>query len=304
MMNDQNSLDIFNNSSPTLMGLAYRILGSTCDAEDAVQDTYLKWQKADRGEIENPTAWLTTVCTRRCIDILRASHKSRVNYIGTWLPEPLQTTTGQSAEDKLELGSTLTTAFLLLLERLTPKERAAYLLHEVFDTSYTDIANTLEIKEASCRKLVSRARGHINQSKARFKTPIDKQKELLTAFQQALHNGDTANLSMLLSNDIELSADSGGKVIAIRGIIQGSNNILNFISEVLSPAWQEYKLITSEINNNLGLMLYHNGVLTGTVSFTYNIDCNVKDIYIMRNPDKLKTLRNPELEKHARKGMR
>ena len=129
----------FEAARPRLLGLAYRILGSRADAEDAVQDTFVKWQAADRSDVREPAAWLTTACTRRCLDILKAGARARVDYVGAWLPEPIATA-ALAAEDKLELAASLTTAFLLVLERLTPKERAAYLLHDIFETPYPAVA--------------------------------------------------------------------------------------------------------------------------------------------------------------------
>lgn len=134
-MSDRNDGLIFEKTRPMLLALAYRILGSRADAEDAVQDTFLKWQKADRDRIEHPASWLTTICTCRCIDLLRSAHRTRVDYVGSWLPEPVRTPVDERPEERLSLSSSLATAFLLLLERLTPKERAAYLLHEIFDVS-------------------------------------------------------------------------------------------------------------------------------------------------------------------------
>ncbi|MEN8132915.1 MAG: sigma factor, partial [Pseudomonadota bacterium] len=132
-MLDRDDTRIFEEARPRLMGLAYRILGSRADAEDAVQDTFLKWAKTKREIIKTPASWLTTTCTRRCLDLLRAGHRSRVNYVGEWLPEPIHTSIENEAERSLDLAVSLKTAFLLMLERLTPKERAAYLLHDIFD---------------------------------------------------------------------------------------------------------------------------------------------------------------------------
>ena len=148
----------FEAARPRLLGLAYRILGSRADAEDAVQDTYIKWLDSDRAAIENPAAWLTTVCTRRCLDLSRAAHRTRIDYVGAWLPKPIQTAINPEAERDIERAESLTTTFLLMLERLSPKERATYLLREVFDTDYPEIAETLALQEAACRKLVSRAK--------------------------------------------------------------------------------------------------------------------------------------------------
>ncbi|MEN4194546.1 sigma-70 family RNA polymerase sigma factor [Serratia marcescens] len=157
MKNDKYAA-LFESRRSFLIGLAYRILGSLADAEDAVQDTYIKWLHADRHSILNPAAWLTTVCTRRCLDLLRAAQQARVDYVGIWLPEPIQTAAAKTPEQTLELSSSLSTAFMLLLERLTPRERAAYLLHDIFDLPYADLATTLGGEETACRKLVSRAR--------------------------------------------------------------------------------------------------------------------------------------------------
>ena len=166
---------IFEEARPKLLGLAYRILGSLADAEDAVQDTFLKWAEADRDAIESPLSWLTTICTRRCLDLLRAANRSRVNYVGAWLPEPIQKPIQDDAETNLDLATSLKTAFLLMLERLTPKERAAYLLHDIFEMPYAEIAETLDIREGACRKLVSRAKANIDQAKTRFTTPVERQ---------------------------------------------------------------------------------------------------------------------------------
>jgi RNA polymerase sigma factor (sigma-70 family) len=140
-MNDTD-LQLFEGARPRLLGLAYRILGSRADAEDAVQDCFLKWRDADRSQIKTPAAWLSSVCTRRCLDIQRAADRARVDYVGPWLPEPIQLATPPAVDGKLAVS--LTTAFLLLLERLTPKERAAYLLRDIFDQSYVEIAAMLE----------------------------------------------------------------------------------------------------------------------------------------------------------------
>ena len=157
----------FEAARPRLLGLAYRILGSRADAEDAVQDTYIKWLDSDRAAIENPADWLTTVCTRRCLDLSRAAHQTRIDYVGAWLPEPIQTAINPEAERDIERAELLTTTFLLMLERLLPKERAAYLLRKVFDTDYPEIAETLALQEAACRKLVSRANTRLGQTERR-----------------------------------------------------------------------------------------------------------------------------------------
>ena len=254
-MIDHAATETFEAARPTLVGLAYRITGSRADAEDAVQDTFEKWAKADRQSIENAPAWLTTVCTRRCLDMLRAAHRTRVDYVGEWLPEPIETSDEADAAAKSELASSLTTAFLLMLERLTPKERAAYLLHEIFERPYSEIAETLEVRESACRKLVSRAKAHIDSAKVRHATPPAQQDRLLSAFQDAIASGVTAPLAALLADDIRLRADGGGKVPAIREILAGKTDVMTFLSQSLRQYWADHRWRVADINGQRGVVL-------------------------------------------------
>lgn len=289
-MPDRDHARIFEDSRSDLLGLAYRILGSVADAEDAVQDTFLKWAKADRDAIENAAAWLTTICTRRCLDLLRSAHRTRVNYVGAWLPEPIQTPIENDAERGLDLASSLTTAFLLVLERLTPKERAAYLLHDIFDASYVDIAETLDIGEGACRKLVSRARANVDRAKVRHRTPMERQDRLLAAFQAAITGGATAQLAELLADDIRLSADGGGKVPTILDVLRGKAEVIAFLSERLHEYWSDHRWIVADISGARAFVLEHDGATTAIVSFAYDESGSATDIYIVRNPDKLAKL--------------
>lgn len=281
---------LFEQARPNLLGLAYRILGSHADAEDAVQDTFLKWRDADHAAIENPGAWLTTACTRRCLDLLRSAHKTRVSYVGTRLPEPILTTADGDFEDASALASSMSTAFLLMLERLTPKERAAYLLHEIFDVDYSEIARTLEIQEAACRKLVSRARDNIQQSQVRSVVPMRRQEQLLAAFEQAVATGSAGPFANMLSEDIRLSADGGGKVAALGEVLEGRTLVLDFITDKLHLWWPNYRKVPATINGNLGLLLQQEGTTVGVVSFSYDAEGRMTGIYVMRNPDKLARL--------------
>jgi RNA polymerase sigma-70 factor, ECF subfamily len=280
---------IFEQASRRLLGLAYRILGSRADAEDAVQDTFIKWQDADHRAIENPAAWLTTACTRRCIDLLRSAHRTRVDYVGAWLPEPIQMSVDDNAENTLALTSSLSTAFLLMLERLTPKERAAYLLHEIFEMPYADMAKTLDIQEAACRKLISRARTNIDQAKVRHVTPVERQEELLSAFEAAVSGGGTDRLTALLSDDIRMIADSGGKVAAIGRVLQGKAEILDFIG-MARKWWATCRWVETDLNGGRGVVLFSEGVPVTAMSFAYDEVGRATDIYVMRNPDKLARL--------------
>jgi RNA polymerase sigma-70 factor (ECF subfamily) len=287
-MADREDITVFEEARPRLLGLAYRILGSRADAEDAVQDTFLKWRTVDHEDIANPGAWLMTSCTRRCIDLLRAAHRSRVDYVGTWLPEPLHMQTADPAEEAL--GSSLTTAFLLMLERLTPKERAAYLLHEIFDMDYPDIAQALDMNQAACRQLVSRAKGHVDDAKVRHVTPAARQDELLAAFQSAISGGDTGALVAMLSDDIALSADGGGKVAAAARVLHGKTEVMGFFVQILQRFWSLYRLEVADINGGRGFIVRKDDQIEATVSFAYDEAGQVSGIYVMRNPDKLARL--------------
>ena len=289
-MLDRDEAQVFETARPGLLGLAYRILGSLADAEDAVQDTYLKWAKADRDVIESPSSWLTTACTRRCVDMLRASHRSRVNYVGAWLPEPIQKPAEDNTETNLDLATSLKTAFLLMLERLTPRERAAYLLHDIFEVSYAEIAHTLVMSESACRKLVSRAKQNVDRAATRYSTPIERQNELLTAFQTAIEGGTTTQLAALLSDDIRLTADGGGKVPAVLEVISGTQGVLTFVAEQLNDYWSGYNWDVIDLNGQRGVVLRHDNRVEAAVSFAYNHLGQATDIYIVRNPEKLANL--------------
>ena len=289
-MSRSDDLAAFEAARPVLLGLAYRILGSRADAEDAVQDTFIKWETTDKHGIDSPVAWLTTACTRRCIDLLRAAHRVRVDYVGAWLPEPIQTRAMTDDENDPSLGASLGTAFMLMLERLTPKERAAYLLHEIFDMDYPDVARTLDMRETTCRKLVSRARANIDQAKVRHVTPLERQQQLLAAFETAVANGNPGSLTALLSDDIELAVDSGGKVSAIGRILRGKDEVLEFITQSLRRYWHTSQRLPTDINGGRGLIVEQGGERSAAVSFGYDEAGNVTRIYIMRNPDKLARL--------------
>jgi RNA polymerase sigma-70 factor (ECF subfamily) len=300
-MDARDCLAQFEQARPGLLGLAYRILGSRADAEDAVQDTFLKWQANDRTGIDNPGAWLTTVCTRHCLDILRSADRARVEYVGPWLPEPVLTanddTIGHasehtwsehaSPEHAAALASSLTTAFLLALQRLTPKERAAYLLHEIFDMPYPEVARTLDLQEPACRQLVTRARGHIEQSKVRHATPPARQRQLLAAFGTAIATGSVDDLAGLLSADVRLSADGGGKVSAARRVMHGPEEVLRFVQAGLHAWWTSGQLEEATINGRLGLIQHEGDAVAAAVTFAWDADGRLTDVFIMRNPDKL-----------------
>jgi RNA polymerase sigma factor (sigma-70 family) len=278
---------VFEQARPRLLGLAYRILGSRADAEDAVQDAWLKWRSADRAGVDNAPAWLTAVCTRRCIDLLRSAHRTRVDYVGAWLPEPIQAPAEDGPEERLALASSLQTAFLLVLERLTPRERAAYLLREIFDVPYPEVAAALGITEVACRKLVSRARAGVERSKVRRVTPLARQEQLLAAFQAAIASGEAGRLAGLLAEDVALCADGGGKVPSILNVLHGKAAVLDFILGRLRPWWGDYRWTAADLNGGRGVILRQGDAATAAVSFAYDETGAATNIYIVRNPDKL-----------------
>lgn len=279
-------VEIFEQARPRLLSIAYRILGSRTEAEDAVQDTFLRWQEIDITTVGSPGAWLTTACTRRAIDMLRAAYRSRVDYIGNWLPEPVHALIDSEAEAKMELSSSLSTAFLLMLERLSPKERAAYLLYEIFEMSYADVAASLDMSEPACRKLVSRAKGRIGDAQMRYRPTRERQEELLAAFQEAIRTGRPGNLAAMLASDVRLTADGGGKVAAVAGVRQGEA-VLAFLTERLHEWWAAYEWSFAELNGARGVVLKQEGKVAATVSFAFDRSDHVTDIFIVRNPGKL-----------------
>jgi RNA polymerase sigma factor (sigma-70 family) len=278
--------EIFEQARPRLLGVAYRILGSRVEAEDAVQDTFLRWQAADIATIASPGAWLTTACTRRAIDMLRAAYRSRVDYVGNWLPEPVHTFVDNEAVGQMELSSSLSTAFLLMLERLTPKERAAYLLYEIFEMSYPDVAASLDMSEPACRKLVSRAKARIGDDQVRYQPAEERQEELLAAFEQAIRTGRPGNLAAILASDVRLTADGGGKVATVTGVLEGEA-VLAFLTQQLSGWWAAYEWSFAELNGARGLVLKQGGETVATVSFAFDRSDRVTEIFIVRNPEKL-----------------
>jgi RNA polymerase sigma-70 factor (ECF subfamily) len=186
----------------------------------------------------------------------------------------------------MELSSSLSTAFLLMLERLTPKERAAYLLHEIFEMSYADVAATLDMSEPACRKLVSRAKARIGDDRSRYQPSRDRQQELLAAFEDAIRTGRPGNLAAMLAGDVRLTADGGGKVGAAASVMEGES-VLAFLTERLSEWWAAYEWSFTELNGARGLILKQEGKIVATVSFAFDRSDRVTDIFIVRNPDKL-----------------
>ena len=281
-----------------LLGLAYRMLGSMAEAEDAVQEAYLRWHDVDREHVENARAFLMTTTTRICLDVLKSARVQREEYVGPWLPDPVTDTASLAPDAQTELAEDLSVALLLALERLSPLERAAFLLHDVFDYSFAQVADTLGRNEAACRQLATRARAHVREARPAGAIParsapssIDpKHAELVSAFITASRSGDTAALTRLLASDARLVTDGGGKVSAALNVIEGPDRISAFLAGVVRKGWtDDMSLRFDTINGLPGLLVTGSNGLVQTNAFEIENGV-VKAIYIVRNPDKLKHL--------------
>ncbi|HKE90605.1 MAG TPA: RNA polymerase sigma-70 factor [Gemmatimonadales bacterium] len=287
------SAEVFTAVRPLLFSIAYRMLGSVMDAEDVVQDAYLRWQEADHAAIQSPQAYLATIVTRLCINQLTSARARRETYVGPWLPEPL-VTGGPDVSDPagpVELAESLSMAFLVLLERLSPTERAVFLLHEVFDFEYPEIARIVEKSEANCRQLLTRAKKHVGSPEARYTASPERAERLMERFSAAASAGDMDGLLALLADDITLWPDGGGKAAgAVLKPIHGAQSVarlvLNFARRF---AAQERVVRFAEINGQPGFISYVSGSLVAALIFDIRGD-RIHTIYAIGNPDKLKAL--------------
>ncbi len=285
---DTEAIEIFEDHRASLMGLAYRVLGSVAEAEDVVQDTLIAWLSHDGERIENPRGWLTTVCVRTAVDVLKSARQARTTYVGAWLPEPLHTDMLDDPEVQLSLSESVSMAFMLVLERLAPKERAAFIMHDVFEMDYADIAASLDVSEGACRKLVSRARANVRREEAPRQVPPERQEQVLRAFMGALKTGETGELVHLLASDVTLTVDAGGKATAINRMLAGSSEVLPFIGKALFRYYRGAVSEALELNSGrAAAFLTEKGVLETVFTFGYDADGKVNRIFITRNPDKL-----------------
>jgi RNA polymerase sigma-70 factor, ECF subfamily len=276
--------DDFEQHRQFLIGVAYRMLGSLAEAEDIVQDAYLRWTAADRETVEHPRAYLARVVSRLCLDRMKSAAARREQYVGTWLPEPMV------APATEPLGDDLSLALLLTLERLSPLERAAFLLHDVFDMDYSAIAETIGRSEAACRQLAARAREHVRDERPRFEASPESRAKLADAFQTAMTGGDLEGIARLLADDAVFYSDGGGKRAAALNPIYGKDKILRFLAGVSrKPDWTEpYELERVQINGLPGFLFRKE---SGVETLSFEIaDDKIVALYAIRNPDKLRHL--------------
>ena len=276
----------FNQYRSYLFAIAYRMLGSAMDAEDMVQETYLRWQKATRADIESPKSFLAAIITRLCIDYLRSARSQRETYIGEWLPEPLAAPVTASGDERVALAESLSFAFLVLLESLSPTERAAFLLREVFDYDYVEIAQIVDKSPTNCRQMVSRARRHIHNGRPRFQATAAETEAITLQFAQACLDGDMAGLLALLAEDVVEYSDGGGQVPSALRPIRGADHVARFILGILKKAPPGTSMTLAMVNDQPAILGFINGQLYNTVLLDVG-DGRIQQIYIINNPDKL-----------------
>ncbi|MFI5610129.1 RNA polymerase sigma factor SigJ [Amycolatopsis sp. NPDC051903] len=275
--------EVFAQVRPRLFGIAYRMLGSAADAEDVLQEVWLRWQKADRSVVENPAAYLATTTTRLAINATRTAYARRETYLGPWLPEPIDT----SADPQLgaERAAALEVAVLLLLEKLTPTERAAYVLREAFDYPYAQIAEIIQTSEVTARQYVSRARKHLS---AERRKPVseDEQRKLMSAFLAAAQAGDLSTLEKLFAEDVVSYSDSNGLARAARRPIHGAVQLAKVIRAYKDHFWTDAEIIQTPVNGSIAAVLKRAGDVYGVISFTVS-DEGIDQVLWMLNPTKL-----------------
>lgn len=284
--------DCFEPHRAYLRGLAYRMLSSMAEAEDAVQDAYIRWHRIGakaRAAIANPRAWLSKATTRLCLDRLKSARVQRESYVGPWLPEPV--IEPEATDDPAELAQDLSVAFLLLLERLSPLERAAFLLHDVFEMSFAQVSEVLRRDEAACRQLATRARKHVEAGRPRFDAKMEDQARIAAAFMAAAGSGDPAQLARLLAEDAMFVSDGGGKVRAALNPILGRDKIMAFFIGILRkvPFPDGTECHPATINGLPGFLIVRPGGVDQTLSFEVQGGL-IQRVYVVRNPDKLTAL--------------
>jgi len=270
-----------------LFSIAYRMLGTRADAEDVVQDAWLRWQGSDQSAVQSAEAWLVTITTRLAIDRLRARAAERESYVGWWLPEPIVELDENTPESRAELAGEVSMAFLWVLERLSPEERAAFLMRQVFEHDYADIAGILGKSEAACRQMVHRAQERVQQQQPRFAVPKEQHHALLGRFIAAAQVGDRAAMKSMLADDVQLVADGGGKVNSYLRILRGAGRVAGSFWSLEHQYPQQVVYRQARVNGAPGLVRYVDGKLESAQSFAIEGE-RIAAVFIVRNPDKLR----------------
>ncbi|WP_258395032.1 MULTISPECIES: RNA polymerase sigma-70 factor [unclassified Streptomyces] len=288
------SLRTFEEHRPVLMGVAYRMLGRVADAEDVVQDTWLRWSRADRSEVREPRAYMVRIATRLAVDRLREAQSRRESYVGPWLPEPLVTDFGPIVPDTAEravLADSVSFAVLVVLESLSPLERAVFVLREAFGLPFAEIAAVLERGESAVRQLAARARKHVEERRPRFDVDPAQQRDLTERFLAAATEGDFDGLLALLAPDVRLVGDSGGKAKAPLHVIESADKVGRFLrGAAAKDASLGFEFRFAEVNGAPALLAFVDGKPDAFFQLGIS-EGRIQHIYIVRNPDKLQALR-------------
>ncbi len=267
-----------------LMGLAYRMLGSVAEAEDVVQDAWMRWHATDRDTVRDPAAFLHRVCVRLCLDRLKSARAQRETYVGPWLPEPVL----DPAElDAGERAADISFALMLALERLSPLERAAFLLHDVFDLDFAEIATAIDRSEAACRQLAARARAHVRAARPRFPVSAEQGEAVLGAFLRAVRSGDTDGLGRLLADDAVLRSDGGGQRPAALNPIVGRERIVRFFAGLARKGRLGASGRMVQVNGMPGVMAWRSDGRPDVLALEI-ADGRIAALYAISNPDKLR----------------
>jgi RNA polymerase sigma-70 factor (ECF subfamily) len=276
----------FEEQRPGLSRLAYRMLGSLADADDVVQEAYLRWTREDRSAVKSPRAYLYSVVTRLCIDQRRTIEARKESYVGPWLPEPVVEAEAADPAGRVETAESVSLALLVVLESLSPVERAAYLLRRVFDYGYDEVAAILGKSEPNCRQLVSRAEAHIRQRRPRFDPAPGEAERLTGEFLQACATGDLAGLVRILADDAVLYSDGGAKVLAARAPIYGSDRVARFFLGVIKKSTVAMEVRHVLVNGQPGVVVLEGGHVADVITLDV-ANGRIATCFVVRNPDKL-----------------
>ncbi|GAA4220032.1 RNA polymerase sigma-70 factor (ECF subfamily) [Streptosporangium album] len=273
---------------PRLVGVAYGLLGSLDEAEDVVQDAWLRLGRADREQIQDITGWLVVTVSRLALDVLRSARVRREEYVGPWLPEPV--VTGADPADRVTLAESMSMAMLVVLESLSPAERTAFVLHDVFGLPFEEVAQAVGRSPAACRQLAARARRHVASRAPRFEVDATEHRRVVEAFARASTGDDIDALVALLDPDVVLRSDGGGVVSAARRPIHGAEKVARFLIRVAGRLSVRSRFAPATVNGWPGLLRFRNGELSGVFGLTV-ADGRVTEIFIVMNPEKLRSVR-------------
>jgi RNA polymerase sigma-70 factor (ECF subfamily) len=299
MTSNDDRLRTFRELTPLLRSLAYRMLGSVADADDIVQEAFVRWEGATAEEIRSPKAYLTTVITRLCIDSRRSARARHEQYVGTWLPEPVSEAPSAPPDASAAFAESLSVAFLMLLESLSPVERAVYLLHSAFDLEYAEIAPIVGKSEDNCRQIARRATAALGARKPRFTPSREERHHLATAFAASTRTGSLDQLAALFAHDVELWSDGGPSARARFGTtrvaskpIVGKRAVVRFISAALAGAPRGFERRIADINGEPGIVGFVDGRVVSAITFVVE-DGLIRSIYIVADPEKLSRISLP-----------